>query len=154
MFMLLVEIGGIFQFVVIDIVNGCQVFDSVMFIEDFEVFVAIFVMLDIFNCVDSFVILNGSGFSINGNFRYEWMAFNSGVMFVFDNFIVEVMVVGFYVLEVGNLDNGCMVIDIVEVFQDINLFVVVIELADILICVQLQVILNVVLSNFNNNFSL
>lgn len=150
----LVETGGTFQLVVTDTVNGCQSSDSVTLTEDFEAPLATLAMPDTLNCVDSLVTLNGSGSSTNGNFRYEWTALNSGVMFVSDNPTAEVTAAGPYVLEVEDLDNGCTATDTAEVFQDTNLPVAAIELADTLTCARSQVTLNAALSNSNNNLSL
>lgn len=150
----LAEAGGTFQLIVTDTINGCQASDSVTLTEDFEGPLATLAIPDTLNCVDSLVTLNGSGSSTNGNFRYEWTALNSGVTFISNNPTAEVTAAGSYVLEVENLDNGCTATDTVEVFQDTNLPVAAIELADTLTCTQAQVTLNAALSNSNSNLNL
>lgn len=98
----IVSSGGIYIFVLINIVNFCSSELMIFVVQDILVLVVEVGIIVEFNCDSFSLIFSGIGFSIGG-FSYEWQGlgvFNGGGIF---NFVVNLL--GIYILVVINNFN-------------------------------------------------
>ncbi len=68
------------------------------------------------NCSNSSVFINADSSSVGNNIEYFW--FNPDYMPIDTGFRTRVSATGNYILEVRDLDNGCVTVDRVEVMED------------------------------------
>ena len=104
---------GEYTITVTNQLNGCETTETVEVGENTEEPSVIPFPLDTarINCTNPTVVLTGAGSSVGNNFVYTWTAPNGDM--VADSIIADSL--GFYTLEILNLDNGCFASDSVLV---------------------------------------
>ncbi|MEZ4962470.1 MAG: gliding motility-associated C-terminal domain-containing protein [Saprospiraceae bacterium] len=99
---------GVYQIKVTNTLNGCTAVDDVEIVGDTLKPTALAGPAKEINCIDTLVVLNGSGSAGNGNFSYSWSSQNGGSFVDGQNTLTPtVNAPGTYILTVTNDDNGC-----------------------------------------------
>lgn len=115
----------------INIENNCISILEVSVVQDIIVLVVEVGSLQEFNCDFLVLLLFGIGLSING-FIYNWDGF--GLFSGMNGFLFEVNQLGMYMFIVINDFNGCVVMDVVVIIQDIIILIIVISDLQVLNC--------------------
>lgn len=123
------------------IVNDiCEFFD-IEFVDEFLLLICIvfIIVFDVFGFIFQFDIIVYSWMDIDG------MELGMDLMF-------EVIILGQYQFMVINMINGCLMVDMFIVSEDMNLLVVQLEVFEDFICIIENVLLSVVLIGDVNDF--
>jgi gliding motility-associated-like protein len=115
-----VDTAGTYYLQVTNTDNGCQSIDSTIVDVDFEAPVTAIAMPGILTCTDTTLTLNGSASSTGSNFAYQWSNTGDGILSGGNTTQALIQAPGQYVLEVQNLDNGCLNTDTVMVQEDVD----------------------------------
>lgn len=153
-FDVMVNVFGIYIFFIENLINGCIVNESVVVFQDIFVFIVQIVVVDIFNCNSSSIFFDVIGSSIGNIFVYVWIIGIGLLLSGVDGFMLEVGVVGQYILEVIDLQNFCSIISSVIVFIDIFLLNVFLVLFVVLNCDQNSVLFSGDVSNVGIGYDL
>lgn len=73
------------------------------------------------SCVNTTVFIDGSNSSSGANFLYSWSTNDGNIIDVIGGVSISVDESGFYFLEITNTLSGCVSIDSIEVFQNLDL---------------------------------
>lgn len=137
---------GFYILFVIDIFNGCIERDMAVVIWDLLSFNVILLDSIVLFCLEGIVLFDV--IVLEGDI-FSW--FFNGVLILFGGFSFMIDSVGIYILIVNNLVGDCLDIVFVVVILDCS-FVFQIVVFDILICVIIIIILNVIGMEFGLNF--
>ena len=126
-----------------DPLNGCESVDTVAVVTNYAPPIAITQPADSLTCLQTSVVLSGSGSSEGFNFAYAWSAGAGGNIVGTDQSLFpEVNAPGLYTLTVLNYFNGCTSTSSVLVAADTNAVTAVAQVSDTLSCTQLAISLS------------
>ena len=112
--------SGTYVLTVENTLYGTIATDTV-FVEDLAIPPSIDLSVNtLLNCVDTTVFVNGSNSSLGAEFLYSWSTNNGNIVAVIGGDSISVDESGFYILEITNTSNGCVSIDSIEVFQNVE----------------------------------
>ena len=113
--MLPVSSSGMYTLTIVNITNNCISTGQVTVVADQDLPTANAGRDKSFTCIESIVVLDGSGSSQGSNFAYQWTTINGGTISGDNTLAPNVNVIGSYVLEVRNTISGCLSRDTVLV---------------------------------------
>ena len=102
-----VDSVGIYTLTITNLSNNCTVASSVEVIEDFDPPLSSIISPINLNCVDTVLILDGTGSSVGGNINYEWQTINGNIFSGGNTASASIDTDGEYDLIVTNISNGC-----------------------------------------------
>jgi gliding motility-associated-like protein len=106
-----VNAAGTYNLLVTDITNGCTSTDQVEVTENIEYPDAEAGDPDVINCVNTTLVLDGSGSSTGGFFDYDWTTADGTIEDGANTLSPEISSAGTYEIIVTNLTNGCTSVD-------------------------------------------
>jgi gliding motility-associated-like protein len=130
---------GTLIFHVLDTNNGCEAYDTLRILGDFEPPKVVVSSDDTLTCSTDFLILNGIGSSVGDEYIYLWYTADGIISVAFDQISTQVSAPGTYFLMVTDTSNGCFNVDSVLISPDDDLPFIDILPADSLTCRILQV---------------
>jgi gliding motility-associated-like protein len=112
--------GGTYVLVVENTLYGSVATDTV-FVENLAILPSVDLSVNaLLNCVDTTAFVDGSNSSSGTDFLYSWSTDIGNIVAVVGGDSISIDESGFYFLEITNTLNGCVSIDSVEVFQNVN----------------------------------
>ena len=112
--------SGTYVLTVENTIYGSIATDTV-FVEDLAILPSVDLSVNtLLNCVNTTVFVNGSNSSSGASYSYSWNTTNGNIVGVIGVGSISVNEPGFYILEITNTSNGCVSIDSIEVFQNID----------------------------------
>ena len=113
-----VDLEGDYLLVLTNEINGCTAAEMVQITGDFELPIVQILEPDTLTCLDTLVIISGSGSSTGSEFEYLWTHTLGNIVSGETTLACTVDEFGGYVLTVLNTGNGCMVAAAVTVYQN------------------------------------
>jgi gliding motility-associated-like protein len=113
-----VDLEGDYLLVLTNEINGCTAAEMVQITGDFELPIVQILEPDTLTCLDTLVIISGSGSSTGSEFEYLWTHTLGNIVSGETTLACTVDEFGGYVLTVLNTENGCMVAAAVTVYQN------------------------------------
>lgn len=110
---------GTYTLEVTSSLNGCTAQSSVTVTDDVAPPVAEAGNPDTLTCTTTFLSLDGSASSSNGNFTYSWSTTNGNIIIGVNTTAPLVSEPGDYQILVTNQDNGCTATDVVTIGEDV-----------------------------------
>jgi len=110
---------GLYTFVVLNIINGCNASDSILVVDDMTYPVASAGEPALLNCLVDSVQLNGTASTDLSQITYEWSGPAGGIISGGNTTTPWVSLPGSYIISVVDTLNGCANLDTVIVDQDI-----------------------------------
>ncbi len=112
--------SGTYVLTVENTLYGSVATDTV-FVEDLAILPSIDLSVNTFlSCLDTTVSVNGSNSSSGAGFLYSWSTNDGNIVAVIGEDSILVDESGFYILEITNTSNGCVAMDSIEIFQNID----------------------------------
>ena len=112
--------SGTYVLTVENTLYGFIATDTVL-VEDLAILPSINLSVNtLLNCVDSTVFIDGSNSSSGAGFLYSWNTNDGNILAIIGENSISVDYPGFYILEIINTSNGCVLIDSIEVLQNID----------------------------------
>lgn len=111
--------GGTYTLLVTNTVTGCVGQDEVIVVEDFSTPTVLIVPPPILTCVQTEVVLDGSGSSSGAGIAYQWTTPDGSILTPPNENTVTVDAPGTYTLIVTDTLNGCFSQTDVSVVQDV-----------------------------------
>ncbi|MCB0640035.1 MAG: gliding motility-associated C-terminal domain-containing protein, partial [Phaeodactylibacter sp.] len=149
-----IDAPGTYQLTVVDLINNCQAFSTVVVNEDVTQPDAVATIDDELNCYNASVTVEGAGSSSGANFTYQWTTTDGMILGSPTVLNPEVGTAGTYQLEVTDQNNGCVQTAMVQVTQDTLHPVVSIASPDLLTCLETAIDLSASTGNTGPNFSI
>ena len=144
---------GTYLLTVIDAVNDCEAFSSVLINENITPPSANVGPSGLLTCDETSLLLDGSATANGPQFTYQWTTQNGNIISGETTLFPEINAPGEYGLLVTNLTTGCTNTATVEVTEDITPPTVLIENPDVLTCVVLETVLDASNSSMGNQFN-
>lgn len=114
-----VDQTGTYVLTIINQTNGCNVSDTLQIFQDKNYPLAEAGLPDQLTCTAASLSLNGSQSSTGSEFKYVWSAFSGGnIISGISNLNPLIDKPGLYLLEVTNINNGCISKDSVQISID------------------------------------
>lgn len=145
--------SGTYVLTVENTLYGSIATDTV-FVEDLAILPSVDLSVNtLLNCVDTTVFVDGSNSSSGNSFLYSWSTNDGNIVADIGGDSILVDESGFYILEITNTLNGCVSIDSIEVFQNIDVPISDAGIAVDLNCYNSTITLDGSASSMGNNFT-
>lgn len=148
-----VSSAGIYTLIVTDNMNGCSASDDVTVTENANIPNANAGSSMTLTCINSTIMLDGTGSSAGANITYQWTTSNGNIVNGGNTLNPTIDAPGQYCIEVADNANGCINIACVIVSADFNIPTVSIAVPNDIDCVNACVTLDATASSQGNEFT-
>ena len=137
-----VNAAGLYTLTVTNNDSGCESTDNVQVTSDFTLATVIISPPDIIGCNNETVQIDGSASSAGGQYSYQWIADNGGIVSGVNTAVITVNLAGTYTLTITDNQNGCEKSSSVIVQEDTQIPNTIIASPELLGCSQNDVTLD------------